>query len=176
MKLIIGLGNPGVKYAHNRHNVGFMLLDHFIGKMDDGTWKFEKKLESEIAQIQVNGEKIILAKPQTFMNESGRAVKKIAAKYKILNTKYIYIVHDDLDIRLGEYKIQFGRGPKVHGGIQSVQEHLQTSDFWRVRIGVDNRDPDWRMPGELYVLQDLRGKEENVLKKTFEYLLCDLIS
>lgn len=171
MKLVAGLGNPGEKYQHTRHNVGFMVVDkllEFINKKSD--FKAEKKFESEIAREK----ELVLMKPQTFMNNSGVAVSKLAHFYKIQNQD-VYVVHDDLDIRLGEYKIQLGVGPKVHNGVDSVVSNLGTEDFWRIRIGIDNRVlDDARESGESYVLgkfsRDERVILDEVIKKVVEEL------
>lgn len=186
MKLLIGLGNPGEKYKQNRHNVGFMMLDYFVEQVQNSKlktqnhslkFKTDKYSHAEIAEIHVNREKIILAKPQTFMNESGKAVRKILTnnQFSIINkfsiSNDLYVVHDDLDIRLGEFKIQKGRGPKLHNGIESIENHLHTKDFWRVRIGVDNRNPENRIPGEAYVLQDFTGEELMILKTAFQEII-----
>lgn len=144
MKLVIGLGNPGAKYLKNRHNVGHMFVD------------FSKRG----------------AKTDTFMNDSGKFVRKLVNKGQVAGSD-LYIVHDDLDIPLGQYKIQFGVGPKVHYGIQSVERELGTKDFWRVRVGVDNRDPNDRMAGEDYVLQDFTGEELETLKGVFDAINKD---
>ena len=119
MRIVVGLGNPGKEYENTRHNVGFMVVD---------------KLKPEI-----EGKKILLVKPQKFMNRSGEEVIKVVNFHKV-DLANLYVVHDDLDIKLGEYKIQFGKGPKVHNGITSIEQALGTKDFWRVRIGIDNND------------------------------------
>jgi PTH1 family peptidyl-tRNA hydrolase len=144
VKLIIGLGNPGEKYKNNRHNVGYLVIDK-LSRM-------------------VNGQKLIAKKTNVFMNESGEVVQKMVDHYSS-DINRLYIVHDDLDIRLGEYKIQVGRGPKDHKGLNSIYEVLGTKDFWHVRIGVDNRDSENRVSGEDYVLQDFTAEEESVLAK-----------
>ena len=97
------------------------------------------------------------------MNDSGVAVKKIVDSYKI-DPQNIYIIHDDLDISLGEYKIQIAKGPKVHNGINSVEEELGTKNFGRIRIGIENRDPENRTKGEEYVLQNFTEEEKRILK------------
>ncbi len=154
MKLIIGLGNPGEKYAQNRHNVGYVVID-------------------KLQILNSKPKNIIFAKTNVFMNESGKIVKKLLDKYK-LNTDNLWIIHDDLDIRLGEYKIQKGKGPKVHKGLQSIEEELGTDDFWRVRVGVDNRDPENRIPGEEYVLQDFTTQETLKLEEVVKSLVNKL--
>ncbi|MEK7182841.1 MAG: aminoacyl-tRNA hydrolase, partial [Patescibacteria group bacterium] len=124
MKLIVGLGNPGKQYENTRHNVGYMVID---------------KIKNQKLKIK----NMMLVKTNVFMNNSGEAIKKLTTDYR-LQTTDLYVVHDDLDIPLGQFKIQYGRGPKDHKGIQSIEETLGTNEFWRVRVGVDNRDPSDR--------------------------------
>lgn len=151
--LIIGLGNPRKQYAHNRHNVGHMFID-----------------EGRRSKVEVRDK---LLKTDVFMNESGKFVKKKIAECKLQITDLI-IVHDDLDIPLGKFKIQFGVGPKVHNGLTSVEEQLGTKDFWRIRIGVDNRDPEDRTPGEQYVLEDFTKEELKTLVSLFSKIWEEL--
>ncbi len=151
MKLVVGLGNPGSKYENTRHNAGHVLVDR-INSMKSNLKAF---------------------KTDVFMNNSGRAVKKLVDFYKIPMDE-LYVAHDDLDIPLGEYKIQKGVGPKVHNGVLSVEEFLGTSDFWRVRIGVDGRDGDRSIPGEDYVLQDFNEGEKGKLEPVFERIVKEL--
>ncbi|MDD2758296.1 MAG: aminoacyl-tRNA hydrolase [Patescibacteria group bacterium] len=135
MKLIVGLGNPGKEYANTRHNVGFIFADRAIGDWRLPAFSPTAKLKAEISQGEVGGKKIILAKPQTFMNISGAAVRTLAAFYKIKPAEII-VVHDDKDIPLGEYRIQKDRGPAGHNGVKSIIESLGTKNFTRVRIGI----------------------------------------
>jgi PTH1 family peptidyl-tRNA hydrolase len=109
----------------------------------------------------------VVKKSDVFMNKSGGFVKKLVDKYK-LNPSDLYIIHDDLDIPLGSYKIQLGTGPKVHNGVNSIESELGTKDFWRVRVGVDNRKPDDRVQGEEYVLQDFSEDERKTLDGVIE--------
>jgi len=125
MKLIIGLGNPGEKYKKTRHNAGFMATDAIASNFQFSIFNFQTKFNSETAEKIISNEKIILAKPQTFMNESGKAVKATADYYKI-PPENITVIHDDLDIPLGSYKLQFGKGPRLHNGVTSVENHLGT--------------------------------------------------
>ena len=174
MFLIVGLGNPGEKYDKTWHNAGFLAVETFAKKNDFPDFKLSKKFKAGLSEGLIGENKIILAKPQTFMNDSGVTVSKIASFYKI-KTNDIYVIHDDLDIRLGEYKIQKGVGPQLHYGIQSIESHLGNLDFWRVRVGVDNRDLKNRIPGEEYVLKVFNDSEREILDKTVEKLLNDLI-
>lgn len=152
MYLIVGLGNPGEDYEKTRHNAGFLFINKLAGKEK---FVVDRKMESETLK---KGD-VILAKPFTFMNDSGRAVRKIMDFYK-LGIEKVVIVHDDLDIAFGEYKIQKEKGPKVHNGIKSVEQYLGRTDFLRVRIGIDNRQPGVSYgTGADYVLSKM-SKEE----------------
>lgn len=143
MRLIIGLGNPGEKYKNNRHNVGHMVIDALASK---------------------NLPRTVVRKTDCFMNESGEFVKKLVEQYHVKPAD-LWVIHDDLDIALGSYKIQFGKGPKKHKGLASADEVLGTSDYWHVRVGVENRDQGNRTPGEEYVLQDFTPQEKPFLEK-----------
>lgn len=136
MKLIIGLGNPGKDYEKTRHNAGFLAIDTIARalKIHD-TGSFDKKSNSELIPITINDEKILLVKPQTFMNSSGEAVRKLMDFYK-LQPQDIIIIHDEKDLPLGEYREQTNRGAAGHNGVLSVIAHLGTKDFKRIRIGV----------------------------------------
>lgn len=152
MKLIVGLGNPGKEYRNTRHNIGFEFVDRLSGGV---MYSLESKFESLVYREK----NLLFVKPQTFMNESGRAVRKIMDFYK-LGTGDIVLVHDDLDLKLGEYKLQRGVGPKVHNGVSSVEASLPDKNFLRVRIGVDNREKTlFTGSGADYVLSKF-GKEE----------------
>ena len=107
---------------------------------------------------------VIITKTNTFMNDSGSFVKDLYIKYNIQNTD-LYVAHDDLDLPLGTWKIQFAKGPKDNGGINSIEQVLGTKDFWRIRVGIDNRNPEERVPGEEYVLEDFTQDEKIVLDK-----------
>ena len=109
------------------------------------------------------GDKWVLAKPQTYMNESGRAVAKLVNFYKIPLTD-VYIVHDDLDISLGNYKIQHGKGPQIHNGLVSIEGALGTDQFWNVRVGVENREEDSNIDGKDYVLSDFNLEQKEIIK------------
>lgn len=138
MKLIVGLGNPGKTYAKTRHNLGFMVLDTLHKKFrEEGVndWELSKKFNAEVAGFTFHNEKIILAKPMTFMNDSGIAVQLLAHFYKIKPAELI-VIHDDKDIILGEIKIQTNRSSAGHNGVQSIIDHLGTQNFTRIRIGV----------------------------------------
>lgn len=161
MKLIVGLGNPGEKYVNNRHNVGFMTVDRLQSTVYSNTnWEDNSKFDAVVCSLK--SVDTLLVKPQTFMNDSGWSVGKIVNWYKIPPDD-VYVIYDDLDICLGEYKTQKGKGPKVHNGVKSVDKALDNRQYWHVRIGVDNRSPENRIPGEQYVLQDFSEDELRIV-------------
>ncbi len=165
MKVIVGLGNPGIKYRNNRHNVGYMFVDAVHHT-------------SEVMGFQ-NTSEVKLVKTDCFMNLSGNFVKKLIENWK-LKIENLIIVHDDLDIPLGKFKIQKGQGPKLHNGISSIERALKTKDFWRVRIGVDNRQINppaggW-IDGETYVLSDFKADEEKKILKLFPTIYQQLLN
>ena len=143
MKLIIGLGNPGEKYYNTRHNFGFMVVDHLLQKLmsvEKTLWSSEKKHQSDVARVsfeQKGGkeETVLLVKPQTYMNESGRAVSSLASFYQI-DPIDIWVVYDELDLPLGSMKIRFGGAAAGHHGVESIMESLGTDGFWRFRMGI----------------------------------------
>lgn len=147
MKLIVGLGNPGKEYENTRHNVGFLFID---------------KLSTE-----VDSQKNILLKPQTFMNNSGMAVRTKIDFYK-LSPADLIVIHDDKDLLLGEYKIQKDRGAAGHNGVQSIIDHLGTRDFMRVRIGIAHEDKQTMGDTADFVLNKFTKEEKEVLNKTVD--------
>lgn len=161
MKLVVGLGNPGKEYLNSRHNVGFWLAETLDGKLGAGQFRPLTRFKAEAAV----GDKLLIAKPQTMMNGSGEAVAALVKFYK-LNLADVYVAHDDLDIRLGKFKLQFGRGPKVHRGLQSIYAKLGTKNFWHVRIGTDNRvnNVNNKITGEEYVLAKFSAEERAIIE------------
>ncbi|RLC32707.1 aminoacyl-tRNA hydrolase [Candidatus Woesebacteria bacterium] len=172
MKLIVGLGNPGDKHKNNRHNIGFLVVNELARLLPDEEWSSVKKFQSLIVKHEGL---FILVKPQTFMNNSGKATKKLIDQYKIESSN-LWVIHDDLDIALGDYKIQKGKGPKLHKGIKSIEEKLGKTDFWRVRIGVENRSAESKISGETYVLQDFTKNEVEVVASTIAKISKEILS
>ncbi len=169
MKVIIGLGNPGERYIGNRHNAGFLALDALASKLGVESW------ESKFGSLVGKTPGVILVKPQTFMNQSGRAVNEIVNFYKT-SLDDLVVVHDDLDIKLGEYKIVNGVGPKIHNGINSIEDSLGNGSFWRVRLGIDSRPSgEVRTPGEDYVLSDFTFEEKNDLLEVIDAAVKEII-
>ncbi|MBU1292322.1 aminoacyl-tRNA hydrolase [Patescibacteria group bacterium] len=149
MKLIVGLGNPRSKYEKTRHNLGFMVIDFLI--------------EDE----QIDSKKAKLIKPQTFMNNSGLEVKKNSDYYKI-KPEDIIVIHDDIDLLLGEIKVQQGRNSAGHKGVQSVIDALGTNNFTRIRIGIRPIDPEIIIDTEKFVLQKFTPEEQKIINQTIK--------
>lgn len=137
MKLVMGLGNPGEEYDNTRHNVGFTIVDE-IARKEAAKFSFEKKFNAEVAKSRFENKPVILAKPHTFVNKSGEAARKLKLFYKT-KPDNIVVVHDDLDIEFGEFKMSLGKDSGGHRGVQSVIDNLKTNKFWRLRIGTANR-------------------------------------
>lgn len=138
MKLIVGLGNPGKKYEKTRHNAGFMALDRLHAHLQShgiNAWELSTKFNAYVSGCTINGEKIILAKPTTYMNQSGEAVALITHFYK-MPARDLIVIHDEKDIPLGEIRAQEDRGHAGHNGVRSIIEHLGTKEFTRIRLGI----------------------------------------
>lgn len=166
MKLIIGLGNPGNQYAKTRHNAGFIILDELQKEKNFPEFQLNKKFVAEISETTMAGEKIIFAKPQTFMNNSGQSVQKIMTFYKIKNED-LTIIHDDLDINLGAFKISTDSSAAGHNGISSIFETLGTQQIRRIRIGIEGAEKKLTrvLAGSDFVLQDFNSEELDAIKK-----------
>ena len=153
MRLIVGLGNPGLRYAKNRHNVGFVAVDAVARR--HGFPAFRDRFKGELSEGQLGGEKRLLLKPQTFMNASGEAVLAAASFYKIPPSE-IVVIHDELDLRPGKLRVKKGGGSAGHNGLRSI-DALLGSDYWRVRIGVGH--PGVKELVLPYVLQNFPADE-----------------
>lgn len=171
MKLVIGLGNPGKKYKKSRHNIGFRVVDKLGEILGEEKFVVEKRWEAEVMKVR----DFVLVKPNTFMNGSGRSVRKIKDYFKI-GLDDVWVVHDDLDIVLGEYKMQKSKGPKIHNGLKSVEENLGSDEFWRIRVGVDGRGGKRRESGERYVLKDFGKREDGVVEKVVDKVVGEFLS
>lgn len=191
MKIIAGLGNPGEKYKLTRHNVGFMALDAIVKKLDL-TWQNNKKFNALVTSLHPSpcscpersrrkgeGERerrqTILVKPQTFMNNSGQAVCAILSYYKLLPKKLgiftsrdsdlsnmLTVIHDDIDIELGKYKISADSRSAGHKGVQSIINHLKTKNFKRIRIGIRTETVS-QIPADKFVLQKFNEGELKII-------------
>jgi len=172
MNIIVGLGNPGEQYENTRHNSGFMAVNA-LAKRLGLVWQTNKKIKAETA----GGQKLILIKPQNFMNNSGQSVTAVLSYYKLLPKKFgilktakadlskiLTIIHDDLDIELGKYKISVNSRSAGHKGVQSIIDRLKTKNFKRLRIGI--RTPALeKIPADKFVLQKLNEQEKNIISQ-----------
>jgi len=156
MRLIVGLGNPGPRYAGNRHNIGFMAVDEIVRRYSFGPVR--ERFHGGIAEGSIGGEKAICLCPTTFMNDSGRAVQAAVQFYK-LQPADVIVIHDEIDLPLGKVKVKKGGGAGGHNGLRSIDAHIGP-DYWRVRLGVGH--PGVKNLVKNFVLMDF-GKEERQL-------------
>jgi len=169
MKLIVGLGNPGQAYADNRHNVGFQCLNHFA-RVHKLTFS-QQQSRCRIGFGEVGGFQVIIAKPRTFMNLSGQAVKQVVQRYNIALNDLI-IIHDDLDLPIGKIRIRQQGSSGGHKGMQSIIEHLGGQDFPRIRVGI-SRPAEIERPSQArprvmsYVLSDFTAAEKAIMKEVY---------
>jgi peptidyl-tRNA hydrolase, PTH1 family len=190
MKLIIGLGNPGEKYETTRHNLGYLVLDHFLKDaepVEKTVWQDAPKFKSDIFELPWqpkigDEEKVLLVKPKTYMNNSGQAVQTLSNYYKI-PPEDIWIIHDELDLPLGTLKIRLGGAAAGHRGVENIIEALGTDKFWRFRLGIghmQHRSTDedgkehalgrMRMRNvDDYVLGEFVGKDWTEAKKLIKH-------
>lgn len=175
MKVFIGLGNPGFQYQKNRHNVGHMFIDFLKRARNAPEFTHSKSANAEYTWTATKEGKWELLKSLSFMNTSGTVVTQVLKKHPEVSSNQLYIVHDDLDIPFGKFKIQFGTGPKLHNGIRSIEDELGTNEFWRIRIGVDARSPENWTDGETYSLQDFTDEQHQQLQSVFENVYKQLI-
>lgn len=136
--LIVGLGNPGAQYAKTRHNAGFMLVNLLAARWD-ASWRAERRFSARMARSQCTGRRILLCQPQTFMNASGEAVSALVGFYR-LSVSRLLVVVDDADLPLGQLRMRTGGSSGGHHGLESVERHLSSRGFARLRIGIGRRD------------------------------------
>lgn len=140
MKLIVGLGNPGKEYEKTRHNCGFLAIDKFAKKYNVTFDK--KKFNGNYSEIIINGEKIILLKPQSFINLSGEVIQKFVSYFKI-NIEDVLVICDDMDLELGTFKLRYKGGSAGHNGLKNIELHLNTKEYKRIKIGISkNKNKD----------------------------------
>jgi PTH1 family peptidyl-tRNA hydrolase len=161
MYLIVGLGNPGASYARHRHNIGFMVIDALAGDIS-----FSKKFSGETASITRGGEKLILLKPTTFMNNSGQSVQAAMAFHK-LKPEQILVIHDDLDLALGKLRIKQGGGHGGHNGLRDIDEKIG-KDYWRLRMGIAH--PGDKEKVHSHVLSGFSKEEKPIIDPIIEGL------
>jgi len=162
MKLIAGLGNPGLQYAETRHNAGFLVVDCLAEELK---LDFRPKFQGLVAETTLEGEKVYLLKPQTFMNLSGRSIRELAQFYK-LTPEDIMVVYDDMDLPLGRMRLRSSGSAGGHNGIKSTIAELGTENFWRLKIGI-GRPPEGWDPAR-YVLSSFTKEEIPVLEEIIE--------
>lgn len=177
MKLIVGLGNPGRLYANNRHNIGFICLNHFAKTQG---MRFDKKQgRARIGIGEVAESKVVLSKPQTYMNLSGQSVSLLVRKFNI-NFNNLLVIHDDLDLSLGKIRIRQGGGSGGHKGVESIISCLGSQDFLRLRVGIGRPATPFTEISEAdiiaYVLSDFTPNEKQVftqvIPRVSEAILC----
>lgn len=157
MKLFVGLGNPGAQYAQNRHNIGFMALDRIAEDHGFGPWK--ARFQAQVSEGRLGGDKLVLLKPQTFMNLSGQAVGE-AMRYLKLTPADVVVFHDELDLAPGKLRLKEGGGHAGHNGLRSIHQHIGEA-YGRVRLGIGHPGHKDRVAG--YVLHDFAKADEEWL-------------
>lgn len=162
--LVVGLGNPGPRYETTRHNVGFLVADILAERIGSG-FKVHKKSGAEVTTGRLGGRSVVLAKPRTYMNESGRHVGPLANFYSVAPADVV-VLHDELDIDFGRIRLKFGGGEGGHNGLKSVASALGTKDFQRVRIGVGR--PPGRQDPAAFVLENFNSRERPELGLVLE--------
>ncbi len=176
MKLIVGLGNPGRIYANNRHNIGFMCLNHFAKGQ---AISFDRKQgRARIGMGEVAGSKVVVAKPQTYMNLSGQSVSLLTKRFNI-NGEDLIVIHDDLDLPLSKIRISCGGGSAGHRGVESIIAHLKSQDFIRLRVGIGRPSTiDTEADIVAYVLGDFTPDEKQIITQVIprvsDAILCFL--
>jgi PTH1 family peptidyl-tRNA hydrolase len=155
--LVVGLGNPGREYARNRHNVGWLVVEE-LARRHDGSWR--AKFEGRVAEVRIDGHKVALLKPETFMNESGRSVQAAASFFKV-EPDAILVVHDEGDLELGRLQARRGGGLAGHNGLRSIAKQLGTPDFIRLRVGVGRPGRGDPRPLADHVLSNFEPHEDH---------------
>lgn len=184
MKVIVGLGNPGKEYENTRHNAGFTFIDSLAKKFALNL-SFDKKFNAEYVKAEIiqNGvaEDICLIKTMSFMNNSGITLRAFLNYFytDILEEdegNHLIVAHDDLDLDLGQFKLQKGKGPKVHNGLNSIYKHLGHKNFWHLRLGIDSRVGNRSIEPSSYVLMKMNQAEQNKLQAVISEVATCLFS
>ena len=166
MKIVVGLGNPGSKYEFTRHNIGFRIVDSLARDM--GTeFKKVKSYYSLISRGTINNHKVMLVKPQTFMNLSGRAVSRVVSYYKI-SLQDLLIVYDDLNLESGQVRIRKKGSAGGHKGIESIMQYLNSEDIPRLRIGISNPSVNFNFDCVSYVLSNFNNDEKDKIEEVIQ--------
>lgn len=176
MKLIIGLGNPGQKYQNTRHNLGFIFLEKLQEKWLFPDFKLAQKFNAELSSGEINNQKIMLVKPQSFMNLSGEVVNKILTFYK-LTPENLLVLHDDKDLFCGKYKLTLDSSSAGHNGVQNIIDQLDTKKFARLRIGIKTELIDRAMTQPEvsdFVLEKLTPEELEKIEQITPEILAEI--
>lgn len=161
MKLIVGLGNPGLRYKATRHNVGFSVIDDFCKKND--LILNERKMNGLYGIFDIEGEKVLILKPLKYMNFSGEVVRDFINFYKI-NIKDILIINDDMDLNIGNFKLKLSGSSAGHNGLKNIEDNLKTTNYKRLKIGISKK---LNVEKSKYVLGKFRVEEKKILKQIF---------
>lgn len=172
MKLIVGLGNPGKEYNNTRHNIGFYYIDYYAKNNNIELTK--TKFNGKYAEFSKNNEKIILLKPQSYMNLSGEVVKKYVQFFKI-NLEDIFIIHDDLDIAFGKFKLKASGSSGGHNGLKNIELNLGTKDYKRLKIGISNNKSIETKDYVLGKFQENEIKQLEALEETIKNIIDDFL-
>lgn len=160
MKLIVGLGNPGKTYDNTRHNIGFMCVDAWL-KQNYTTFSLNKKFEAEMAELNVNNNKVVVIKPQTFMNSSGSSVSKVMNYYNI-ELDDLIVIQDDLDLDFGKIRLKFNSSSGGQNGIKDIINHLHSQEFLRIKVGIKNQ---FKQNPADFVLANFNQEEKQQLEQ-----------
>ena len=164
MHLIVGLGNPGAEYAQTRHNAGFLLVEK-LAEQWGANWANERKFQARIAKAERHGKRVLLCQPQTFMNLSGETVGELTDFYR-LPTAQLVVAVDDADLPFGEIRLRPGGSSGGHHGLESIEQHLGTREFARLRIGIGRKDATRQITN--YVLGRFEAADSGSLEKILE--------
>ena len=167
MKIIAGLGNPGTEYARTKHNVGFMFVDALAEALGVSASEWQAKFDALVAPARIGTQKVLLVKPQTYMNESGRAIGPLLSWYK-LEPEDLIVVHDDMDIPVGTIRIRKKGSAGGHNGIKSILAHVGDEHFARVRIGIGRPLPGWTVVN--HVLAPFSDEGQQKIEDAIKYL------
>ncbi len=171
IKLLVGLGNPGLQYEETRHNAGFWLLDT-LAKKYNGVWKTETRFSGDVCRIVIDGQEVRLLKPLTFMNRSGQSCGPMMRYFK-WQPQEVMVAHDELDLPCGAVRLKQGGGHGGHNGLRDLISHLGGADFWRIRLGIDH--PGHREQVVNYVLERPRKEEQIKIEDTIEALSSQVV-
>jgi PTH1 family peptidyl-tRNA hydrolase len=169
MLLLVGLGNPGPRHAGNRHNIGFMAVDEIVRRHGFGSWR--TRFQSRISEGRIAGEKVLALEPETYMNESGRAVGEAVRFFKLDPETQVIVIYDEIDLKPGKVKVKLGGGAGGHNGIRSIDNHIGR-DYRRVRLGIGHPGDKDLVHG--HVLQDFAKAETAERDKLIDALATEL--